>query len=172
MLSSYEGFYIKGDARVKTLDIYFNRGTGNRITRLLFDTALLLYVDRFCPATFPTKVDVELFDQFVTFAFIWAYSLRAQYDNLGWQSAQNYILENSDKVNSLNIYKVITDADTPVSLLSVVADKLSPLSSYDLSNHMKKSIANEETGIDRTQEGGEVYVNYLHYFKSNQFYAE
>lgn len=171
--SQYEGFYIKGDARVKTLDAYFNRGTGNRITRLLFDTALLLYVDRFCPATFPTKVDVELFDQFVTFAFIWAYSLRAQYDNLGWQSAQNYILENSDKVNSLNIYKVIADADTPVSLLSVMADKLSPLSSYDLSNRMKKSLANEETGIDKAKEDGDkVFVNYLHYFKSNQFYAE
>ena len=171
--SQYEGFYIKGDARVKTLDAYFNRGTGNRITRLLFDTALLLYVDRFCPATFPMKVDVELFDQFVTFAFIWAYSLRAQYDNLGWQSAQNYILENSDKVNSLNIYKVIADADTPVSLLSVMADKLSPLSSYDLSNRMKKSLANEETGIDKAKEDGDkIFVNYLHYFKSNQFYAE
>lgn len=119
------------------------------------------------------KVDVELFDQFVTFAFIWAYSLRAQYDNLGWQSAQNYILENSDKVNSLNIYKVIADADTPVSLLSVMADKLSPLSSYDLSNRMKKSLANEETGIDKAKEDGDkIFVNYLHYFKSNQFYAE
>ena len=169
--SQYEGFYIKGDVIVKTLDCYFNRGTGNRIIRLLFDTALLLYVDRFCPATFPTKVDIELFEQFVTFAFIWAYSLRAQYDNLGWQSAQNYVLENSDKVNSLNIYKLITDSDTPISLLSMMADKLSPLSQYELSNRLKKSLANEETGINK-KDGDEVFVNYLHYFESNQFYTK
>lgn len=153
------------------MDGYFNRGTGNRIARLLFDTALLLYVDRFCPATFPMKVDIELFEQFVVFAFIWAYSLRAQYDNLGWQSAQNYILENSDKVNSLNIYKLITDADNPVSLLSIMADKLSPLSQSNLSNRLKKSLANEETGIDK-KDSDDVCVNYLYYFKSNQFYTE
>ncbi len=63
--SQYEGFYIKGNQIVKTLDKYFSKGVGNRITRLLFDTALLLYVDRFCPATYPTKVDTELFEQFV-----------------------------------------------------------------------------------------------------------
>ena len=31
---------------------------------------------------------MELFEQFVVYAFIWAYSLRAQYTNLGWLSAQ------------------------------------------------------------------------------------
>lgn len=82
--SQYEGFYIKGNVIVKTLDRYFNKGVGNRISRLLFDTALLLYIDRFCPATYPTKVDTDLFEQFVTLAFIWAYSLRAQYYHLGW----------------------------------------------------------------------------------------
>lgn len=54
----------------------------------------------------------------------------------------------------------------------MMADKLSPLAPIDLSNRMKKSLANEETGIDKTQEGGEVYVNYLHYFMSNHFYTE
>lgn len=71
--SRYEGFYIKGDMIVTTLDNYYGRGTGNKITRLLFDAALLLYVDRFCPATYPSKIDSELFEQFVVFAFIWAY---------------------------------------------------------------------------------------------------
>ena len=47
--------------------------------------------------------------QFVMYAFIWAYSLRAQYYNLGWQSAQNYILGNDVK-NSFNIYKMISEA--------------------------------------------------------------
>ena len=132
--SQYEGFYIKGDMIVKTLDKYFSKGVGNRITRLLFDTALLLYVDRFCPATYPTKIDTELFEQFVSFAFIWAYSLRAQYSHLGWLSAQNYVLERSERnvINSLNIYKIIADSDTPISLLSILADKLNPLSNDDI----------------------------------------
>ena len=159
--SQYEGFYIKGNLIVKTLDEYFRSGTGNGIARLLFDTALLLYVDRFCPATYPTKVDVELFEQFVVFAFVWAYSLRAQYYSLGWQSAQNYVLERNGMVNSLNIYKVIADSDTPVSLLSTLADKLTPLSKSDIYHNIVK-----EDEVD----GNGVYVNYLHFFKVNKFY--
>ncbi|MDO4800962.1 MAG: DUF262 domain-containing protein, partial [Prevotellaceae bacterium] len=166
--SQYEGFYIKGDTIVKTLDKYFYKGIGNRITRLLFDTALLLYVDRFCPATYPTKVDTELFEQFVTFAFIWAYSLRAQYYHLGWQSAQNYILERSDKVNSLNIYKLIADSDNQISLLSLLSDKLNPLSYDDINDNVYQGIDNNT--LDDSNDG--VYVNYLHFFKSNQFYIK
>ena len=169
--SQYEGFYIKGNVIVKTLDRYFNKGVGNRITRLLFDTALLLYVDRFCPATYPTKVDTDLFEQFVTLAFIWAYSLRAQYYHLGWQSAQNYILERCDKsiINSLNIYKFIADSDTPISLLSTLADKLSPLSPNDIYDNVRKGI--EEGSIEKT-DTDEVFTNYLHFFKANTFYTE
>lgn len=168
--SQYEGFYIKGDTIVKTLDKYFSRGVGNRITRLLFDTALLLYVDRFCPAAYPTKVDSELFEQFVTYAFIWAYSLRAQYSHLGWQSAQNYVLERSDKsiINSLNIYKIIADSDSPISLLSIMADKLNPLSYNDIYDSVYQGI--DEGTVDDLEEG--VYKNYLHFFKVNTFYTE
>ena len=71
----------------------------------------------------------------------------------------------------LLIYKLITDSDTPISLLSMMADKLSPLSQYELSNRLKKSLANEETGINK-KDGDEVFVNYLHYFESNQFYTK
>lgn len=168
--SQYEGFYIKGNTIVKTLDKYFSKGVGNRITRLLFDTALLLYVDRFCPATYPTKADTDLFEQFVTLAFIWAYSLRAQY-YLGWQSAQNYVLERCDKsiVNSLNIYKFIVDSDNPISLLSALADKLTPLSASDIYDNVRKGI--EEKTIDDT-DTDEVFCNYLHFFKTNTFYNE
>jgi len=169
--SKYEGFYIKGNTIVDTLDTYYNKGVGNRITRLLFDTALLLYVDRFCPATYPTQEDTELFEQFVIYVFIWAYSLRAQYINLGWQSAQNYVLEQSDRVlvNSLNIYKLISDSDTPAALLSILADKLVPLSEYDIDDkRIKKSI--DEGTIDQKEKG--IYCNYLHFFKVNTFYND
>lgn len=158
--SQFEGFYIKGDIIVKTLDKYYNKGIGNKITRLLFDTALLLYVDRFCPATYPTKDDSELFNEFVTYAFIWAYSLRAQYYHLGWQSAQNYVLEKSDKreiVNSLNIYKTISEADNPISLLSILADKLNPISTGNLHKGIDK------INID-IQDDKEIFINYLHFF--------
>ena len=164
--SQYEGFYIKGDTIVKTLDRFYNKGVGNRITRLLFDTALLLYVDRFCPATYPTKTDNELFEQFVVFAFIWAYSLRAQYYNLGWHSAQNYIIEKSDAVNSFNIYKVIADSDTPISLLSIMADKLSPLSYANIANDKLKDNNTFEDKED------DIYKNFLYFFKDNNFYTE
>ena len=170
--SQYEGFYIKGEMAVKTLDRYFNKGVGNKITRLLFDTSLLLYVDRFCPATYPSKVDTELFEQFLTYAFVWAYSLRAQYYRLGWQSAQNYLLERCDDkkiVNSLNIYKLISESDTPISLLSSLADALNPLARGNIqdggvSNHL------DNGAIDEMEDG--VYKNYLHFFKINTFYKE
>ena len=95
------------------------------------------------------------------YAFIWAYSLRAQYYNLGWQSAQNYILGAGVK-NSFNIYKMITEADSPITLLSSLSDKLSPLP-------MKLIVAQKEN-IDDEVNG--VYQNYLHYFKVNKFIEE
>ena len=160
--SKYEGFYIKNNKIVKTLDRYMKNGTGNKICRLMFDTSVLLYVDRFCPATYPDKVDLELFEQFVVYAFIWAYSLRLQYTLLGWASAQNYILEtgNAKEINSLNIYKLISEADTPSSLLSILADKLAPVS-YPTD------------GIDETDKETYpedwAYKKYTHFFKVNNF---
>ncbi len=169
--SKYEGFYVKDNTIVKTLDRYFSKGVGNRIARLLFDTAMLLYVDRFCPATYPTQTDTELFEQFVINAFIWAYSLRAQYQHLGWNSAQNYILGTSgrDVINSFNIYKLITDTDSPVSLLSSLADELSPLPDSTIGDRIYKGIENKT--LDNKDEAG-IYTNYFHFFKVNNYYSE
>lgn len=127
----------------------------------MFDTAILLYVDRFCP-DIPNRVDLSLFEQFVTNAFIWAYSMRAQYYNVGWLVAQNYILGNSDIRNSFNIYKAIIEADTPSTLLSTLAQKLKPLA--------KDSIRANQDNIEMKE--GEVYQNYLYYFKENKFLEE
>lgn len=161
--NKYEGYYINDNEIVKTLDLRKHKnGVGNGITRLLFDAAILLYVDRFCPSDRPSKADKEMLEkQFVMYAFIWAYSLRAQYYNLGWQSAQNYILGSNIK-NSFNIYKVIAESDSPVALLSVLSDKLSPLTTKD--------IVAKIDDIDEV-EGG-VCQNYLYYFKRNKFIEE
>lgn len=167
--SKYEGFYINDNIIVKTLDRYFKNGVGNGIARLLFDTSVLLYVDRFCPESYPTKEDMELFEQFVVCAFVWAYSLRAQYTNLGWLSAQNFIMETNENLkNSFNMYKLIARQDTPTTLLSVLADKLIPLSYSDLKDGKKNGRTNAEN-LDE-HDGDGVYLNYLYFFKVNRFY--
>lgn len=157
----YEGYFIKDNDIVKTLDLRkYRNGVGNRITRLLFDTSILLYVDRFCPER-PTKADTAMLDQFVLFAFIWAYSMRAQYYNVGWLAAQGYIMGNGI-VNSFNIYRVITEADSPVALLSVLSDKITPLPFTQVAENAKK-------GDIKEKDDDGVYQNYLHYFKVNKF---
>jgi hypothetical protein len=158
--NKYEGYFINDNEIVKTLDLRtYKNGVGNGITRLLFDAAVLLYVDRFCPSERPSKTDKEMLEkQFVVYAFIWAYSLRAQYYNLGWQSAQNYILGNDVK-NSFNIYKMITEADSPVVLLSSLSDKLSPIP--------MRNIVAKVDDMEKVEKG--VFQNYLYYFKVNKF---
>jgi len=155
----YEGYFINDNEIVKTLDLRtYKNGVGNRITRLLLDTSILLYVDRFCPER-PAKMDLKMLDQFVDFAFVWAYSLRAQYTNLGWQSAQNYIMGNNDKTNSFNLYKIIIEADSPVSLLSELSDTVKQLP-------INKIVVKIED-VDDIKEG--VFQNYLYYFKTKKF---
>lgn len=157
----YEGYFINDNDIVKTLELsHYRNGVGNRITRLLFDTAILLYVDRFCPEK-PSKSDTEMLNQFVVYAFVWSYSLRAQYYNLGWQSAQNYIMGYSSNgiINAFNIYKVISESDSPVSLLSALSDKLSRLP--------LKNIKSDMNNIDVEIKG--IYQNYLYYFKKSNF---
>lgn len=172
--NKYEGFYINDNIIVKTLDRHFRKGKGNGIARLMFDTSILLYVDRFCPETYPTKEDMELFEQFVIYAFIWAYSLRAQYTNLGWLSAQNYIMGWSDKINTFNMYKLIAKQDMPASLLSALADKLNPLSNEDIKDGWAQECyeyrGNGEILKNLKDEKDGVYENYLYFFQANGFY--
>ena len=160
----YEGYLLNDNEIVKTLNLRENcRRTGDRITRLLFDTAILLYADRFCPEE-PSQKDSELLDQFVLFAFVWAYSLRAQYYSVRWSTAQNYILGKEGKINSFNLYKTISEADSPMALLSVLSDLVVPLPEKSIkdSNVPKTDIEEKvtETGI---------YRNYLHFFAENNF---
>lgn len=162
--NKYEGCFINDNEIVKTLDLrQYRNGTGNRITRLLFDTAILLYVDRFCPER-PSKADTELLEQFVVYAFVWAYSLRAQYTNVGWLVAQNYVMgvSNKEVQNSFNLYKVVSDAESPISLLSALADRVQVLTYTMIAKQDKIS------EIDETDNDG-VYQNYLAFFKKYNF---
>jgi hypothetical protein len=158
----YEGYFVNDNYIVKTLNLKdFKNGIGNGITRLLFDTALLLFVDRFCPEK-PSQQDLDLLDEFLVFAFIWAYSLRAQYSNLGWVSAQSYIM-GSDKINSFNIYKAITESDNPLALMSALSDKLRPLKVNELSKNLQ--------GINdfNQEDSNMIQLHYLNLFKRHNF---
>jgi len=158
--SKYVGYFINDNTIVKTLDLpKYKNGVGNKVVRLLFDTSILLYVDRFCPAQ-PSKSDLHMLDQFVVFAFVWSYSLRAQYTNLGWQSAQNYIMGQNDKVNAFNLFKVITDSDSPTNLFSVLSDQLVVLQNQHIEAKMENMDDQDDAGI---------YQNYLYFFKLNKF---
>ena len=161
----YEGYFINDNPIVKTLDQRkYRNGVGNRITRLMLDTAILLYVDRFC-ASKPSAADIDALEQFVILAFVWAYSMRAQYSNVGWQVAQNYIMGSTGKegvVNGFNLYKLITESESPGVLLSHMIDRLSPLN--------KNQIRADQNNIDATENG--IYLNYLYYFKAHKFWEE
>lgn len=157
--SKYVGYFINDNFIVKTLDLRkYKNGVGNTITRFLFDTSILLYVDRFC-SMHPSTSDLKMLDQFVVLSFIWAYSLRAQYTNLGWQSAQNYILGNEEVINSLNMYKTILESDSPTNLFSILSDKLSVL---------PPNIKAKKDNLDEQDATG-IYQYYLYFFKLNKF---
>lgn len=166
----YEGYFINGNEIVKTLDLKkYKNGIGNSVTRMMFDTAILLYVDRFCPSI-PSTEDLEYLDQFTVFAFVWAYSMRAQYTNVGWQVAQNYIMGVKDMlVNNFNIYKVISESDSPSVLLSKLSDLLQPLKRSECSNPPDVDKIDDLT--DKVTDD-EVYEYYHHYFKENNFWEE
>jgi len=165
--SLYKGYFINGNEIVYTLDEYYKKGVGNSIVRVMFDLAALLYIDRFCPVV-PSHKDIELFEQFVIRDFIWAYSLRAQYINLGWQSAQNYILgcNQTASINSFNLYKEIVDADSPTILLSILSEKLRKMPFDKVRDKRVR-----EKKIKDTDENG-IYENYLHFFESNKYFIE
>lgn len=160
----YEGYFINDNNIVKTLDLAkYKNGVGNGITRLMFDTAILLYVDRFCQAR-PSKLDIEYLEQFVDFAFIWAYSMRAQYRNVGWLVAQNYILgtSNNKKLhNSFNIYKDISEADSPKTLINRLSERIVPLNWREISADKKEDIGKKDDS--------EVYQNYLDHFINKKY---
>lgn len=70
---------------------------------------------------------------------------------------------NPEIVNSFNIFKVITEADSPNSLQSTLSDKILPLSWEQIA---KEKDFKEEL-IEKKE--GKTYVFYLYYFRKYQF---
>ena len=64
-------------------------------------------------------------------------------------------------INAFNLYKTITEADSPLVLLSVLADIVMPLP--------KDKIVAEMDNIEKKDEETGIYRNYLHFFAENSF---
>lgn len=145
------GVHIRDNQIIRMLnDQKSGEGVGDRIARLLFDTALLLYIDKFCPED-QSQQDSSMLNQIIELIFLWAYSLRAQYYRLGWESAQDYILEKGSKRNRLNIYRAIIQAYSPTELLNALRERLRPLPA-SMVNHQKTLKALSDTNPETSHE--------------------
>ena len=72
---------------------------------------------------------MAIYEQFIVYSFVWIYSMRLQYERLSAKTAQNYVLENSDKVNSINLFRIIDSEDTPGKVINLLSANLLELSS-------------------------------------------
>ena len=111
--------------------------------------------------------------------------MRAQYVNVGWLVAQNYIMGTPAKdniVNSFNIFKLINDSESPNILINRLSERLKPLTlNTDQVKNNKKKIncyidENGKEHDDEPQSDNKnvvnknvVFINYLHYFEVNNY---
>lgn len=96
------------------IDTYDGKNrTGDGYSRLLFDTVLIYYVDRFGLVHVNTAIQ---------FFFIWSYNLRLSYESVYLASMDNYVLNN-------NLFKHLNDSLTPKQVfdfeLNVIKDSRS-----------------------------------------------
>lgn len=99
-----------------TLESYEGRHRiGDTYVRMIFDCAVLYYIDRF------GFTDI---DKAVEKIFIWAYKVRLGYQNVQLASVDNYVLE-------YNIFRIIKDATLPDDFL--VLD-IAPIQSHYSTN--------------------------------------
>ena len=72
------------------------------------------------------------------------------------------------------MYQLISRQDTPTSLLSALADKLSPLSNGDINDGRAKECyeysGNGKTLKNLKDEKDGIFENYLYFFRINGFY--
>lgn len=87
---------------IKKLGEYDGRNrTGDKYVRMLFDCALLFYIDKFGMKDVSKAIEQ---------IFIWAYRIRLTYQNLQLISVDNYV------VRELNLFKKIKEATFPKEL--------------------------------------------------------
>lgn len=81
---------------IDTLNSYAGKNrTGDKYVRILFDCAVLYYMDKFGEEDLSRAIEK---------VFIWAYTLRLRYQNLLFASIDNYVTQ------EINLFRVIRDA--------------------------------------------------------------
>lgn len=107
MVTHYKNLYdqfkkeandLSAEARqiIDTLNNYPGKNrTGDKYVRMLFDCAVLYYLDKFGDEDLSRAIEK---------IFIWAYTLRLRYQNLLFASVDNYVIQES------NLFRVIRDA--------------------------------------------------------------
>lgn len=100
----HEKLNDKSKEIIHVINTYNGRGrTGDGYTRLLLDTALIFYVDKF---------GEDAINSAVQFFFLWSYNLRLSYESLQLSSVDNYVLNQ-------NVFKQINDAFTPKEVFNM-----------------------------------------------------
>lgn len=84
---------------------------GDRYIRSLFYTGLTYYVDKFGYT--------DDFEKAVNKIFVWAYTLRLKLQNVGTNSVDNYALHKWNSYASVQIFKTIREATSPLEVLNM-----------------------------------------------------
>lgn len=74
--------------------------------------------------------------------------------------------------NSFNIYKTISEADSPSALLSTLADKVIPLRRQDLARDESEEVKKDEDKQNAKQQDEREYQYYLHFFKAFHYLGD
>lgn len=93
-INDYDGMYRVGDGYV----------------RMMFDCALIYYIDKFGLKDLPKAIEK---------IFIWAYTIRLRHQSVQLASVDNYVLE------EINLFKVIKEASNTIDVISIYLEPLS-----------------------------------------------
>lgn len=118
----------------------YNYRDGECYLRDLFECVLIYYIDKFGENELAT---------FLEKAFIWCFYLRFDYQRLGFDSLDNYVIKN-------NLFTVIKNAMQPKDVLKFTQNKLP---TYE---NIKNFSHNDSTRMDK---------NIVEFFKANHYYA-
>lgn len=100
---------------IETIDTYEGRKRiGDEYVRMLFDCALIYYIDKF---------GYKEINKAIEKIFIWAYTVRLNYQNVQMASVDNFVIE------ELNMFRVIKDATTPEDMFGVYLQPIESISS-------------------------------------------
>ena len=112
MISYYEVKYdkfLKDNEIIKMLNEYEGRyRTGDKYIRMLFDCALIFYVDKF---------GMQEVEKVVEKIFIWAYKKRLEMQAVYLETIDNYALET-------NLFKIIREANSYKDVVNMHISKI------------------------------------------------